>query len=156
MTHFKPDHFSLRYSLGHLIHLVNSLKDRLLDKHLVAYDITSAQFKVLLILARQTADTPAELCRCLSLDSGAMTRMVDRLESKGLIARVRSTTDRRQVRLELTAQGHSLSEQIPQIAADAMNELTGELTRPEVDELERLLKKMLVPAGLLPATEGEQ
>lgn len=156
MTRFKPDNFSLRYSLGHLIHLVNSLKDRLLDKHIVTYDITAAQFKVLLMLARNTADTPAELCRCLSLDSGAMTRMIDRLESKDLIARVRSTTDRRQVRLELTEQGHSLSKQIPQIAADAMNDLTGELTHSEVDELERLLKKILVPAGLVPANEGEQ
>jgi DNA-binding MarR family transcriptional regulator len=155
MTHFQRENFPLHYSVGHLLHLTNALKDRLLDKHLEPYDITSAQFKVLLLLARDNKDTPVEICRCLSLDSGAMTRMIDRLESKGLIARVRSTTDRRQVRLELTEQGHTLSKQIPQIAANAMNDLTGELTGVELNELQRLLRKILVPVGLVPATEGE-
>ncbi|TWI52291.1 DNA-binding MarR family transcriptional regulator [Pseudomonas duriflava] len=155
MPHFNHDDFPLYQSVGHLIHLTNALKDRLLDKHLESHGITSAQFKVLLLLSRDDVNTPVGLCRCLSLDSGAMTRMLDRLEGKYLITRVRSTTDRRQVRLELTEQGRSLSQLIPQIAADALNDLTGALSSTELREFERLLRKVLTPAGLLPPIPGE-
>ncbi len=54
------------------------------------HGVTAAQFKVLIIIAQFDVDTPAELCRNLSLDSGSMTRMLDRLEQKGLLARQRS------------------------------------------------------------------
>nr|WP_276583996.1 MarR family transcriptional regulator [Pseudomonas sp. RIT-PI-AD] len=139
--------------MGHLLHLVNQRKDSLLDKHLAPHDVTVAQFKVLLLLARDNLDTPATLCRPLSLDSGAMTRMLDRLECKGLIERERSSADRRQVRLHLTEQGRAFSKHINRIAADAMNELTGPLEPAEFDELQRLLGKLLTPSA--PDTPGE-
>lgn len=155
MSHFDRSNFPLRYSVGHLIHLASQYKDRLLDHHLEPYDITSAQFKVLLLLTRDLTDTPAELSRCLSLDSGAMTRMLDRLEAKDLLRRVRSLSDRRQVRLELTEQGKALSSELMQIGVDALNDLTQCLDRQELDELERLLRRLLGPSGLLPENSGE-
>ena len=133
MSHFDRSNFPLRNSVGHLIHLANQYKDRVLDSHLAPYDITAAQFKVLLLLARDQTDTPAELSRCLSLDSGAMTRMLDRLEAKGLLRRVRSLSDRRQV----------------------LNDLTHCLDRQELDDLERLLRRLLSPSGLLPESSGD-
>ena len=72
------------------------------------HGITAAQFKVMIIIAQFGVDTPAELCRHLSLDSGSMTRMLDRLEQKGLLARKRSEQDRRQVQLVLTEDGQRL------------------------------------------------
>ncbi|RMU37851.1 putative Multiple antibiotic resistance protein MarR [Pseudomonas syringae pv. primulae] len=75
-----------------------------------------------------------------------MTRMLDRLEQKGLIARTRSATDRRQVRLVLTEQGQTLSDLLPQIGADAMNEIFATLDAEEVATLQRILTKVLVAA----------
>ncbi|TRX75685.1 MarR family winged helix-turn-helix transcriptional regulator [Pseudomonas mangiferae] len=145
MAYFDRENFPLHYSLGHLIHLANQYKDGLLDKHLSSHDVTVAQFKVLLLLARDGLDSPAALCRPLALDSGAMTRMLDRLESKGLIERTRNTEDRRQIRLSLTEQGRAFSLHGSRIAADAMNELIDPLEPGEVDELQRLLRKLLAP-----------
>jgi DNA-binding MarR family transcriptional regulator len=136
---------ALAHSLGHLIHLANQYKDRLVENHVAEYGVTAAQFKVLLLLARDGLDTPAALCRPLSLDSGAMTRMLDRLESKGLLERVRSTEDRRQIRLQLTEQGRAFSNQICQIASQVTSELTRTLTPEEIDEFQRLLRKLLAP-----------
>ncbi len=58
------------------------LKDRIIDTHMEPHGITAAQFKVLIIMAQFGVDSPGELCRHLSLDSGSMTRMLDRLEQK--------------------------------------------------------------------------
>lgn len=155
MPHFDREHFSLQHSPGHLIALTNQLKDRLLERHLVDHGVTAAQFKVVLLISQSRASTPADLVRLLNLDSGAMTRMLDRLEQKGLLRRERSNEDRRQVRLTLTEAGEAFGVRVPQIAADATNELTGCLTRSELDELQRLMKKMLMAADALPEQPGE-
>ena len=155
MPHFDRDQFSLQHSPGHLLALTNQLKDRLLERHLVDHGVTAAQFKIVLLISQARASTPADLVRLLNLDSGAMTRMLDRLEQKGLLKRERSAQDRRQVQLTLTDTGNALGERVPQIAADATNELTGCLSRAELDEFQRLLKKMLTAADALPCIPGE-
>ncbi|KAA8712176.1 MarR family winged helix-turn-helix transcriptional regulator [Pseudomonas cannabina] len=145
MKHFSPENFDSTL-IGLLVGRTNALKDRTLDKYLLPYDVTFAQFKVLIIIAQFATDTPVELCRHLSLDSGSMTRMLDRLEQKELIVRARSATDRRQVRLALTEQGQKLSDLLPQIGADAMNEIFAPLNAEEVASLQRILTKVLVAA----------
>ncbi|WP_017906655.1 MarR family winged helix-turn-helix transcriptional regulator [Pseudomonas asplenii] len=146
MKHFLPEDFH-NCHLGLLLGRAALLKDRIIDTHMVPYGITAAQFKVLIIMAQFGVDTPAELCRHLSLDSGSMTRMLDRLEQKELLVRQRSEGDRRQVRLVLTEQGQALADRLPQIGADAMNELAGAISRDELQTLENILKKILLAAG---------
>ncbi|MEK1939911.1 MAG: MarR family transcriptional regulator [Pseudomonas sp.] len=145
MTHYTPDKFEF-IRIGMLVGRAALLKDRILDTYLVPHGVTAAQFKVLMIIL-QGYDTPAELCRYLSLDSGSMTRMLDRLEQKKLIARIRSENDRRQVHLSLTDEGRALNALLPTIGAAAMNEFTAALTPVELQSLEDLLKKMLIAAG---------
>ena len=146
MAHFTPESFN-ESLLGMLISRADQLKNRLLDKHLVPHDVTAQQFKVLVIISRFCADTPAELCRSLSLDSGSMTRMLDRLEQKGLLIRTRSESDRRQVRLVLTESGQALSDLLPQVGAVAMNEMVGVLDDSELATLEKILTKILVASA---------
>jgi MarR family multiple antibiotic resistance transcriptional regulator len=145
MKHFTPENFHAGL-MGLLIGRVDGLKNRILDTHLVPYGVTSSQFKVLIIVGQFGSDTPVELCRHLSLDSGSMTRMIDRLEQKELLVRIRSETDRRQVKLALTAEGQKLSGLLPMIGADAMNDLFGALDSAEVKSLEQILTKVLVAA----------
>ncbi|MFK7606466.1 MULTISPECIES: MarR family transcriptional regulator [unclassified Pseudomonas] len=146
MKHFHPDNFQ-NCTLGLLLGRAAMLKDRIIDRHMEPYGITAAQFKVLIIMAQFAVDTPAELCRHLSLDSGAMTRMLDRLEQKNLLVRQRSEADRRQVRLVLTEDGQALANLLPQIGADAMNQLAGDISPEELKSLEQILKKILLAAG---------
>lgn len=146
MKHFTSDNFHSGL-MGLLIGRTNGLKDRLLDKYLVPYGVTSSQFKVLIIVAQFATDTPADLCRHLSLDSGSMTRMLDRLEQKDLIVRSRSDVDRRQVRIELTEEGKTLSNRLPQVGADAMNEMFTSIESEDLAHLERILIKVLVAAN---------
>ena len=146
MVHFTPERFNESF-LGMLLGRAEQLKNRILDKHLEPHDVTAQQFKVLVIISRFNADTPAELCRSLSLDSGSMTRMLDRLEQKGLLVRTRCEFDRRQVRLVLTESGQALSDLLPQVGAGAMNEMVGVLEDSELATLEKILTKILVASA---------
>ncbi|MCO7569297.1 MarR family transcriptional regulator [Pseudomonas chlororaphis] len=146
MKHFEPDDFH-NCHLGLLLGRAAFLKDRIIDTHMEPHGITAAQFKVLIIMAQFGVDTPAELCRHLSLDSGSMTRMLDRLQQKDFLARKRSEGDRRQVRLVLTEEGQKLADRLPYIGANAMNQLAGAITPDELRTLEQILKKILLAAG---------
>ena len=50
-----------------------------------------------------------QLAEATSLSSAAMTTLLDRLEAKGLVRRVRATTDRRKVLVEMTKRGRQLA-----------------------------------------------
>jgi len=146
MPHFTPETFHSSL-LGMLLGRTEQLKNRILDTHLAPYGVTAPQFKVLVMVAQFGAETPADLCRMLSLDSGSMTRMLDRLEQKDLLGRTRSEADRRQVRLMLTPDGQQLSDLLPQIGAKAMNEMVGVLDSEELAMLEKILTKILVASA---------
>lgn len=79
------DLFNEIIPLGRLIHMVNQKKDRLLNEYLSPLDITAAQFKVLCSIRCAACITPVELKKVLSVDLGALTRMLDRLVCKGWI-----------------------------------------------------------------------
>ncbi|MFJ2545500.1 MarR family winged helix-turn-helix transcriptional regulator [Pseudomonas sp. NPDC087612] len=146
MQHYTPENFQ-NCTLGMLLGRTALVKDRIIDSHMQPYGVTAAQFKVLIIVAQYGVDTPAELCRYLSVDSGSMTRMLDRLEQKDLIIRRRCPDDRRQIRLGLSEEGQTLADLLPQIGAAAMNELVGVLEPSELATLEAILSKVLLAAG---------
>lgn len=82
------DLFNEIIPLGRLIHMVNQKKDRLLNEYLSPLDITAAQFKVLCSIRCAACITPVELKKVLSVDLGALTRMLDRLVCKGWVERL--------------------------------------------------------------------
>jgi len=148
MSHFTLDETDTVYTWGRNINRLNYSKDRCLERYLTPYEITAAQFKVMMLMNQNGATTSAELCRCISLDSGAMSRMLDRLENKNMIMRVRSTADRRQYHLALTEKGQLFCQEIAEIAVKAFNDLLAPLTPTELNEFDRLLKKLVVLADI--------
>src|SRR5438093_5646709 len=66
------------------------------------------QALVIVLLGDQRVGTAAAMCRELSHDAGAMTRLIDKLEALGLVRRVRREHDRRAANLELTKAGRAL------------------------------------------------
>ena len=99
---------------------------------------------ILLALTRGMAGTPFEISKLLGIDSGLMTRMLDRLEEKGLLERSRSIDDRRVVNLTLTSKGRLVSAEIPSIAPEVLNERLKAFTPEEFDEFRRLLQKFVM------------
>jgi DNA-binding MarR family transcriptional regulator len=72
-----------------------------------------------------------------------MTRMLDKLEAKGLLQRTRSLEDRRVVNLTLTAEGERTAAQVPHIVPVVLNQRLRKFSKTEFQELRRLLHKFL-------------
>ena len=85
----------------------------------------------------------SDLCKGISYDAGAMTRMLDRLESKGLIRRNRSTEDRRLMILELTDEGRAAYPRMREISLSVANRFLRGFSKSEARQLEGFLTRML-------------
>ncbi|MGO4152027.1 MarR family winged helix-turn-helix transcriptional regulator [Cupriavidus sp. YAF13] len=141
MKHYTKGTFNLTDSVGFYLNKARNLVLMEMDAALKELDITAQQMGILLSLSRGTATTPFELSKLLVIDTGLMTRILDKLEHKGLLTRSRSVDDRRVVNLELTAKGHSVANQIPEIAPEVLNARLKNFSKSEFDELLRLLDK---------------
>jgi MarR family multiple antibiotic resistance transcriptional regulator len=138
------DLFNQIIPLGRLIHLVNQHKDRLLSEHISPLEVTPRQFKVLCAIHYAECVTPVELRKLLSVDSGALTRMLDRLIDRGWVARQPNPKDKRGVLIRLTAEGVDLCERCRCLLGQSLHqELTKNLTTEEIILLEDLLRKVL-------------
>jgi DNA-binding MarR family transcriptional regulator len=118
------------------------------DKRLEPQGITQAQWGPLFMLRSSRASTVAELARELQTDPGAMTRLLDRLESKGFCRRERSTDDRRVVHIELTPEGEVAADRVPVELAEVLNEHLAGFSKTEWTQLKGFLQRMLTNAGV--------
>jgi len=105
--------------------------------------LTHAQWMPVFKLHLGHASTVAELARECHLDAGAMTRMLDRLEAKGLCTRSRSETDRRVVNIALTPAGSQTATEIPGVLCAVLNGHLSGLSADEFATLKSLLQRVL-------------
>ena len=134
--------YNPKHSIGGLLSRVKMKLMDALDAELEPLGISSAQYVILVNLA-SGVDSASWLCRSVSYDPGAMTRMIDRLEKKGLVRRVPCSEDRRVMRLALTDEGKTVYPQLVERAAKVLNDRLRGFTRDEVRQLESLLERML-------------
>ena len=113
-----------------------------IDRELEPFALTSAQWLPLFKLHLGQANTATALARECRMDCGAMTRMLDRLEEKGLVQRVRSAQDRRIVHVELTPEGRTTAQRIPDALCRVQNAYLHGFHPHERDELLSLLRRV--------------
>jgi DNA-binding MarR family transcriptional regulator len=129
-----------------IIRLINRVRVEwidALDRELAQFEISAAQLIVLASVANGEADSASGLCKSISYDPGAMTRMIDRLEQKGLVRRVPNAEDRRATNLELTAAGRALYPQLIAAKETVQAQFLRGFGADDVRVLERLLKRMI-------------
>jgi DNA-binding MarR family transcriptional regulator len=136
--------------VGQLMNRVRAAHMNALDEvlakepDLASLEISAAQYVVISVLAKSKCmDSSAQLCKDLSYDAGAMTRMVDRLEAKGLISRRRCPEDRRLVKLELTEAGLAALPKLRECSVRVLNHFLRGFTQAEARQLESFLARML-------------
>jgi DNA-binding MarR family transcriptional regulator len=119
---------------------------QLLSEHHLSY----SDYDVLATLRRAGAPfelTPTELAKRVLLSSGGLTACLRRLESSDLVSRHGVPEDRRRLMAKLTPKGFDLVESfIDQRFALADLALV-ELDRDERDQMEALLRQLVVSAG---------
>jgi DNA-binding MarR family transcriptional regulator len=140
---FSLKHFRAGDSVGYLLGRARTKLAKALDVALCEHDITHAQGSLVLMLSMGKCSTAADLARELYIDSASMTRMIDRLEKRKLIVRVRSGDDRRIIHLRLTPDGQQLAQRLPAVYVAVLNRSFVGFSTEELGTLRTLLRKFL-------------
>jgi len=138
--------FQPREAIGALIGRTRKTIIAKIDAELAPLDVSAAQWIVVLLVGQSAASSATGLCEMLGYDPGAMTRLLDRLEGKGIVRRVRSPEDRRTIQLELTDSGKTLYPKIISAMVDVNNSLLQGFSHDEVSQLDGFLRRMLANA----------
>ena len=130
-------------SVGYLLRRSGKLITGHIEALFIEEDIGFVQWAILMNLRDGLRMTAAELCQHLCHDSGALTRVIDQMEKRGLIRRKRSVKDRRRVSLELTAKGRKTAESALTRVVKLYNELLSDFTHEEVEMFISLLTRFI-------------
>lgn len=109
--------------------------------------LTESQAGVLGALMNKGPLTHSALARELQKTGGNITLVIDNLEKRKLVKRVRNPTDRRAVEVHLTSRGGRLIERIyPRLVEEIVDRMSA-LTAAEQEELGRLCRKLGLERG---------
>jgi len=111
------------------------------------WDLTGQQYNVLRLLEahREGPLGTLELANRLVSRAPDITRMLDKLEQRDLVARVRSETDRRAVLVSLTSAGRQLLEQIREPLRECHERQLGHLAPADLEQLIGLMRQVRAP-----------
>lgn len=137
-----PPPFEVGRSLGLQMRRITMLLGNAIDRRMEPLGLTDAQWKPLLRLLLGTPGTAAALARDCHMDAGGLTRLLDRLQAKGLCRRERSKQDRRVVLIALTPAGRAVAEQLPAILAGMQQQLLQGFSAAEEAQLRDYLARL--------------
>jgi DNA-binding MarR family transcriptional regulator len=143
MNYYLARSFTSRSSIGYLMRRGATLMRDQLERALAAHDVTFAQWVTLVLVQENPGMTAGELCRELHHDSGALTRLLDQLEGQSYLKRTRGVTDRRVVRLRLTAAGRRALTALMPPVVERMNAALGGFSAAEVTTLVGLMNRLI-------------
>ena len=139
---YDADSFTGGKSIGYLVRRAHNQLMPRAEALFADAELTFSQWVVLMSLRDRTATTCAEIARHMNHDTGATTRLVDRLEKRGLLARTRSTNDRRIVHLKLLPAGKAMAKALTPRIVDFWNNVLEDFSNDEAATLIKLLTRL--------------
>jgi DNA-binding MarR family transcriptional regulator len=167
--HYTVETLEAANSIGYLVKRCGALMTQVAERRFESTSVSFTQWLVLMRLCGRAEPISAtQLSRELCHDMGALTRVVDELERRGLVRRERSRRDRRAVELAITAAGRRHADSGKRVIVELLNELAEHYSETEFTALVALLQRMLLllqsaadasasaADAALPATTGRQ
>jgi DNA-binding MarR family transcriptional regulator len=116
-----------------------------LNRVLRPFELTGATYNILKILeaAGQAGKSCGDISDQLTAEVPDMTRLLDRLEKLGYIARARSSVDRRMVRVTLLEKGQSAVRELEPKVRECHARQLAHLEQDKLGELDSLLQLVL-------------
>jgi DNA-binding MarR family transcriptional regulator len=108
MSFYDSVPFSPESSIGYLSRRFYQAQVAALEPIFAAEGISMTHWSALVFIYVRGTTTGIEVARDLAYDKGAVTRLLDTLEAKGLLTRTRNTDDRRCVDVTLTDKGREI------------------------------------------------
>jgi DNA-binding MarR family transcriptional regulator/GNAT superfamily N-acetyltransferase len=106
-----------------------------LGGHLLDSPFSLSEMRVLYELAHRDAPTATDLRKDLGLDAGYLSRMLQRFQTRGLVARQPSPSDARQSLLRLTTRGRKIFSPLEDRARGDVATMLGRLSATEQREV---------------------
>ena len=142
--YYHADTYTTHNSVGYLVKRAHGLSLDSFEPDLAEHGLTFMQYAVMMALRDNIALNPKDICITLRHDSGALTRVLDQLEARGLVERRRSVEDRRAIELHLTEQGQAALKTVVPLVVGRINGTVKDFSHAEMDELLRLLNKLIL------------
>lgn len=109
-------HLDLSEYLPYLINRIGSALVERMQEELSRHDLSIAMWRVLAVLSDTDKQRQIDLAEMTAIDVSTMSRLVSRLIRMGLVSRVRSDANNREVTVELTAKGRALVNRLIPVA----------------------------------------
>jgi DNA-binding MarR family transcriptional regulator len=106
------------------------------------YNVSSAQLNCLLTLHENGPLPPSQIAKLIMVNSSTVTGIIDRLEHKGLVKRLRISADRRIITVELTKNGKILAENAPPPIQQKIFDGLSKLSEKELKNISSTLVKL--------------
>ena len=129
-------------NIAYVMALVYNVCEKRVSGLLAGYNMSLAQFNVLMVLGYQTdgeAITQAEIGQKLIVSPGSITRLVDKLKFEKLISVVQNKENRRQNLVKITAKGMDLLEKIWPLYDGMMKEMIDLIPASKQDGFSKML-----------------
>jgi DNA-binding MarR family transcriptional regulator len=126
---------------GSLLHQVVRDVTTKLDRRFASFGVTTQQ-AALLLSAVGGGSSPGQLMNVVGTDTAGMTKLLDRLEIKGLVRRCPNPDDRRSVLVELTDQGLMLVPQLRPVFGEVTSQLFEGFSGEEIAGFTSSLRRM--------------
>ena len=140
--HYHSSTYTAQSSIGYLIKRSHAMLMDMLENLFADRGFSFIHYAILTWVRDGIAVNPKDICIQYRHDSGALTRVIDQLEERGLLERVRRGNDRRKVELQLTDAGHKTVESLIPLVVDKLNLALADFSREEATEFKRLLLKL--------------
>jgi DNA-binding MarR family transcriptional regulator len=130
---------SLDDSAGFLVGQLASRLQLQVDRALAAEGVTAPQWTVLWILNAGLAATPSDISDYLSMNTGAVTRLLDRMVDKNLIVRKADEKDRRRILLQITPEAKALYPRLPPLVAEVVKQFFHDIPAEDLTIFKQIL-----------------
>ena len=131
-------------NLSYLINKASRQLKNKLDKALKEFDITAAQFSVIIqIHSSEKPITAAEIAQRLGSDRPTISGIINRLEKKGIIRKVDNPEDKRSSYLEIDKKSEGLVHEIKNISDELTTDIFSIYSKEETEQLKGMIHKLI-------------
>lgn len=128
--------------VGTMLHDVAHRIRLKIDEALKPFDLTRVSWLAIGIVARHGRLSQSQLAEALELGSPSTGKLVDRLEERGLVERVRDPQDRRSNLLTVTEAARRLLKDLEPVGEDLREDVLQNLTLQEREHLSKMLVRI--------------
>ncbi len=133
--------------IGKMLKIVSNYMDKDVNNCLADINITRSQMGILVYIqiseCKGIEVNQVDIEKEFNLKNPTVTGLLNRLEEKGYIKRVKSEKDKRYKKLDLTNSGREILEKGKSKAEENEEKLLKILTKNETEELKRILTKIV-------------